>query len=82
MRGPGGDSECIFRRFGEGSSGTEGEVFGDAAALCINFMVNRREDNDFGALLGELVADMAGIDIGAPGVELRSRRMEIFLLCR
>ena len=47
-----GVSEFVFRRFGAGSSGVVGEEMeGDeAAALCINFIVNSREDKDFGAL--------------------------------
>lgn len=53
-----GESESFFRRFGDGSSGEEGEVIvGElAAALCMNFIVNSLEDIDLGApLLGESV---------------------------
>jgi hypothetical protein len=50
-------SESFFRRFGEGSSEVEGAggVGEEAAALCMNFMVNSLEDIDFGALPGVLV---------------------------
>ena len=49
-------SEFFFRRFGEGSSEVEGAggVGEEAAALCMNFMVNSLEDIDF-ALPGVLV---------------------------
>jgi hypothetical protein len=48
----------VLRRFGEGSSGEEGVVGEEAAALCINFIVKSLEDMDFGAWLGLLVADI------------------------
>ena len=50
-------SESFFRRFGEGSSEVEdaGRVGEEAAALCMNFIVNSLEDIDFGALPGVLV---------------------------
>ena len=48
----------VFRRFGDGSSGEEGVVGEEAAARCINFIVNSREDIDFGALPGVLAADI------------------------
>jgi hypothetical protein len=48
----------VLLRLGEGSSGEEGVVGEEAAALCMNFIVKSLEDMAFGAWLGLLVADI------------------------
>jgi len=54
------DPFSVFLRLGEGTSGVDGVERGeDAAALCMNFMVNRREDMVFGC--GVVVPDIVSV---------------------
>lgn len=56
------EPDSVFRRLGEGTSGVEGETANgeEAAALCMNFIVKRREDMVFGS--GVVVPDIVRIE--------------------
>jgi hypothetical protein len=63
--------DSVRRRFGEGSSGEVGVVGDEAAAFCINFIVNSLEDMDFcGVGTWLLVADiLADVKLMTKGID-------------